>query len=334
MRPPSDLSFSMSSSRLQSALQQKSNELALSSVTGEAADKSSHLNGIIMPLSLAERRHDLLLQEKSNIAEAKIKLEAAQNTLAQIERVSQDTLTDYASSDQLQARDQLIGLSNQAETAFENIVSLLNTQISGKYHFSGLNTQNAPIPSGEAMLDGIKAQIIPPVTADAAIQIVKDWFEFPSGDYYTSVYQGTEDSIENLLTDDLNSIGYDKSAISGEIVQTLSALAVAALGTSSSSSFSKIDLKNLIYESRSGLLQAVPALINAQSSLGRDQKLVEETSLRVEEDLQFLSSQKSEMININQFDTVSAYEQVSGQLDIFYQVIGRRNQITLQGYLK
>lgn len=334
MRPPSDLSFSMSSSRLQSALQQKSNELALSSVTGEAADKSSHLNGIIMPLSLAERRHDLLLQEKSNIAEAKIKLEAAQNTLAQIERVSQDTLTDYASSDQLQTRDQLIGLSNQAETAFENIVSLLNTQISGKYHFSGLNTQNAPLPSGEAMLDGIKAQIIPPVTADAAIQIVNDWFEFPSGDYYTSVYQGTEDSIENLLTDDLNSIGYDKSAISGEIVQTLSALAVAALGTSSSSSFSKNDLKNLISESRSGLLQAVPALINAQSSLGRDQKLVEETSLRVEEDLQFLSSQKSEMININQFDTVSAYEQVSGQLDIFYQVIGRRNQITLQGYLK
>jgi flagellar hook-associated protein 3 FlgL len=329
-----DLASLMTTRRRQSTLQQNAITSAQSATTGVANDKARHLHGNTSSLALLNRKSELLQQYQNNTSEARIMISVIQSSLERIIQGSQEFLNNLTLSSQVENQSDLEIISAQASSKFIDLVSGLNTNVLGKYIFSGAEIHKKPLPDGASVVELLRADIAGLSSASAISGVIDDWFDNPTGPYQTSIYKGSSAVNISLPVDIEIDVQVSARANDQGILDTLKALAKSIFSAEDNSQLSVVEQKSLFSKSQILLMHSADQLKETQALLGVTESSIEALSLQ-NEDLQLIIKQKrSTMLEVDQFTKITEFEAMQAQLDISYRIAARQSQVSLAEYLR
>lgn len=146
----------------QSSLKSRLDQLTQEMMTGIKTDVPKALGGDLHKISHIEGRLAMLSSFQLNASEAQAQFQAMQTALESIKDTVDDLgpslLTQAGGSDENQLRSQLGGI----EQNFRSMFSTLNTNVAGRYLFSGSRSDTAPLGSFDDMMTALGTQSLAP----------------------------------------------------------------------------------------------------------------------------------------------------------------------------
>jgi flagellar hook-associated protein 3 FlgL len=334
MRAIGDLATFMLSKQFQARLRMSAETAAEEATTGLAKNRIKHLGGSSLAISLLDRKTQLLEQHQLGNAETAVFASATQSILQRVQDQSGALAKNLSLVSQLNSAPEVKALSDSAALAFVDIVNALNVDVAGQFLFSGAATNARPLPSGQALMDMLRADIGGPISADVAISAIESWFKAPNGPFETTAYSGSATGFAQ------RPIGPDQTVIfglraDGETVRDLlSALATAALASDDTLGLTLTEQKKLLLEGHSDLLQADRALTEERAGLGLSEAMIDASRNATDIELDRVSMDRVSLLGVDQFEAASEFEAAQQQLEVFYRIAARQSRVSLAEYLR
>lgn len=334
MRSIGDLATFMLSSQFQARLRIAADASAQEATTGLAKDTARHLGGSPMAVSLLDRKSELLEQHQRGIAEAGLFASAMQSVLGKIQDQTGQLGTSLSLVSQLQQPSELKTLSDAAATTMIDTVNALNSEIAGRYLFSGSGTRARPLPNGESLLAMLRSQIAGATNPGDAIAAVEAWFDAPGGPFESLAYSGSETGFAQLPIGPDQAVTLGLRADGETVRDMLKALGIAALASDASLGFDVVDQKTLLDEGRIALLQVDSSMTEERAGLGLIEARIDTARLAAESDLSRIALDRMSLAGVDQFKAASDFEAAQQQLEVFYRIAARQGRVSLAEYLR
>lgn len=311
---------------LRSRLATKTQEMA----TGEASDMVAHLRGDTAPL--ADLDHRLALAESYGSAAREVgsRLSLMQEALGQVELTRAGLLEDLMSP--LIVGDRTLA-ANTARTAFEDIVSTLNTGIGDSALFAGTSANGPALASAETMMADIQAAVSGSASAAEVAARLDTWFDDPAGGFATMGYLGSGANMTRAIDADA-SVTLGPRADDPALRSLLKAAALGALAEDPTLPLSATEGEALLLASRDGLLSQVVPINEARAELGQAQARVEETTARHAARSTAWGLMRNEMTQTDPYATASEIEALRTQLETHYELTSRLSSLNLVSFLR
>ncbi|WP_299786408.1 flagellin [uncultured Marivita sp.] len=334
MRAIGDLAAFMMSSRFQTSLRNGAESAAEAATTGLAKDKARHLGGATMAVSLLDRKAILLEQHRRGIAEAAVFAGSTQSILGRIQDQAGRLTDNLSLVSQLQSPAELKTISDSAAEVFIDTVNALNSQIAGKYVFSGTATQTKPLPDGADLLALVRTATLGATIAADVQAALDSWFDTPGGGFETTAYQGSDTGFMSLpLTKD-DTATFGLRADGDTVKDLLKGLAKAAVAGDPALNLSIVEQSRLLGESRADILQADRTLTEERASLGLTESIIENARVMTEANQARIATDRLSLLGIDQFEAASEFEAAQQQLEVFYRIAARQSRTSLAEYLR
>jgi flagellar hook-associated protein 3 FlgL len=334
MQSIGDLASFLYSSRFQGELKDLASGSAAAATTGLVQDKARHLGGSVLPLSLLERKATLLEQHKLGIAEASIFAGVTQAALGKVSSQVETLSNSLTLTSQIDSIAGLRTFSESARMAFLDTVQSLKTEAGGRYVFAGSATTAPPLTDGGAMLSDLDALVAGTTNAADLVNAIEDWFELPGGGFETSAYTGSTTGFVTIPLKSETSMTFGLRADDPVIRDTLKAMAVAAFASDVSLNLPVSEQKLAFAHAHQGLISASQSVIEEQSSVGLNERIIDLAKQEVETDIARLNSDRLQFIGVDQFEEASKFEAAQQQLEILYRIAARRKEMSLAEFLR
>lgn len=317
------------SGRIKSDLAQLGQELS----TGKAADVVEKLGGQTRQLSGINHSLEVLTAYQRSADETSLMLEHMQLALDRV-----DQQRDTAAGELLKVSPQSLGhqITNASQTAaqaFSDIVSALNTRLSGRSLFAGAAVDRTPLAKADEMLDDIRANLVGATTQTDVSNIVEQWFDDPAGGFATMGYLGdTGGKMERTIGPN-QSIKVSLQADDPSTKELLRATALAALAGEMSGALTHAEQANLLQGAGASLIAGAGALVSSQSAVGSLQGSVEAGQTRLASEQSSLSFAYNDLTEADPFETATRLQAVQTQLETHFAVTARLSRLSLADYI-
>lgn len=334
MRAIGDLAAFMLASQLQASLRKSADTAAHQATTGLAKDKARHLGGSSMALSLLDRKAQLLEEHQRGIAELAVFASSTQTVLGKIQDQSLELAKRLSVTSQLKELTTLGTLSNSAAQVFVDVVDALNTEVAGRYLFSGVATDRPPLPGGLDLLSMLKEDLAGISSPDAAMSAINSWFNAPTGAFETMVYAGSVSGFAQRPIGPDATVVFGLRADGDTVRHLLTALATAAVASDASLEFSTTDQQTMLDQARKDLGDADRNLIEERAGVGLTEATIATSRRETDIDLNRLAFDRTSLLGVDQFEAASEFEAAQQQLDTFYRIAARQSRVSLAEYLR
>lgn len=321
--------FQKSSYSLKSEVTRLTTELA----TGQVSDVRTKMNGNYSYLSDLE--YSLRVNNGYEVAAA----EATQYTdsmQASLGRL-QETGEDLASS--------LINLSNSAlypvisqgadlsRGHLDAVFSALNTDVAGRKLFSGAQTDTAPLPAVDTLLNELETVIAGATSASDVFALAEAWFSNPAG-FDAIIYQGATSSISEFRLTEGDTVALDIRADDDAIKALIMNIAVPAVADRASLAFGTDVISGINRLAGEQLLGNSEDIVSLQARVGTAQERIENISSRLAAEQVSLEFARSEFLEADPYDTANRLEGVRFQLESLYTVTARLSGLNLVNFIR
>jgi flagellin-like hook-associated protein FlgL len=139
-----------------SGMQNRFATLQMQLGTGEKASKLSEMGrDLSMSMSLSVRaRLSKIEGFAGNIDTVALRLNFLDNTLSRLDKMESEARNSAMQGQYGTNNINMATLPGLSQARFDELVTLLNAEIAGRYLFGGANSDSAPLPSTSALLDG------------------------------------------------------------------------------------------------------------------------------------------------------------------------------------
>lgn len=224
------------------------------------------------------------------------------------------------------------GLSQALEQLGE-VVGRINTNIGGRFLFSGANVTQPPLPSAADLLAATQAAIGSPATAGDLIAAVSAFFDAPAGGGgYADVYQG-DDIVVTASIGPGQSAGIDTNATAPAIRETLKGMTLLALAAEPPWAGDVHSQANIMTAARGVLLAADTDLSVLRGDVGRTEAAVARAQSRNSAESTALSIERNNLIRVDQYEALSAAAEAQTRLEAIYSMTARMSRLSLANYL-
>lgn len=334
MRAIGDLATFMLSGQFQARLRISAETAAQEATTGITQEKTRHLGGSTLAISLLDRKAQLLEQHQRGIAEAAVFASATQQLLDRIQNQASQLASDLALASQIQTSSELKTLSVSAERVFVDTVNALNTEIAGRFLLSGSATDAKPLLDGQTLLDMLRNDIVGPMTPDAAKNAIAGWFETLGGPFETNVYSGSVSGFAQHSIGPENTVTFGLRADSDSVRELLAGLATAVFASEPALGFAVSDQQDLLEQARKTLVQTDRTLTEERAGVGLIEMMIEASRVETENELERTDLNRMSLLGVDQFQAASEFEAAQQQLDVFYRIAARQGRVSLAEYLR
>ena len=215
--------------------------------------------------------------------------------------------------------------------AFEGAVGALNTQIGGRYLFSGNAFNTAPLPDANRIVEILQAEVAgisDPVDFEAAIDT---WFYDPAG--FSALYAGGLTGAVTKLSNDL-SVDLSVSAVDARIIDTIKDLAKISVMHGGGLSGSPESQVEILISSAGTLIASAQDRIDLSAQFGLVHASVEKIRLGSSADIAILETSKMSISSIDPYDASVKVLDFENQMKTIYEVTGRLAALRLTDYLR
>lgn len=293
--------------------------------TGLTADVAGRLQGNLAPLHALDATLSRLEAFSVAAADLQIRVEGMQASLARLDSSAADLANDLATAESGGAIG-LVGMAAAGEAGFLSAVATLNTVTAGRYVFSGMNSDRAPLPVGEDMLAQLRDATAGATTAAELQQRIEDWIDDPA----RFGYRGAAGATVPLA--DGENLVLDITAADPALRQTLSAFAMAAMLKDSPLAMEAQADHAVV--AGSALRAAQPGLDRLAARMGQAEERIAEVQGRMSAEKAALALARVDMLKIDEFETATRLTAAQDRLDMLFAVTARLSGLKLSDYLR
>jgi len=278
-----------------------------------------------------------------NISAANTTLSVSSTTLDQLKQIAQTFLTGtyQMNSGTSQAVDTL---ASQAKSALGQVESLLNSKIGDNYLFAGNDTGNAPV--SDTAFKAYVTAIATPVsslataggTATAAATLAaantNSPFSATIGTAAPTVQIGFGQNVTSGISLAQNTFATSLgTSTTGSYIRDM----IRSLATISAMSSGQTTLgqsfTDLVSDTRASLQGVVDTMSNEQAGIGVQQQFLTQSQTTLASVQTALTTQVSNVENVDAAATATALTQAQQQLQISYKLIASMQSLSLVNYI-
>lgn len=316
-------------------LKQTMNRLTEEVVSGIQSDIGAAVKGDFRSLSSIERSIGLLASYEQTNAEASLFVGSMQSAL----EVVQDLTTSVGSvlmSAGVGANAATVNATTaDAAQRFSSIVAALNTNVSGRYVFSGAATDTKPLASAQDMLDALQTEISGLVTTEDIVAAVDTWFDGPAGGggFADVGYLGGDTPLSTIRIAEGDAVSVQLTASDQTIRDVLKGFALAALVGEGRVPDDVATRAQLTEIAGNRIVTVDGNLTAVRTGLGTAEALVADAQTRNSAESASLSLARNALIEADPYQSATALEAVKTQIETLYTLTSRLSALTLTDYL-
>jgi len=317
--------------QLKTTLSQLTHEV----VSGVKQDIGAAVAGDFTSLSGLNRSLSMMDSYKVVSTEAALTTDTMQQTLGVIQSLSDDVGTTLM-SDATNFSPTLLDVSvTDAAQKFSTIISALNTNVAGRYVFSGAATDTAPLADPADILAALKTEIAGAISADDALTIIDDWFAAPAGGggFVDTAYRGDDSLGLTFRIADGETTSIDSSASDPRIRDALKGFAIASLMADGLFAGDQQARSTLATASSERILSGNSRLTALAADIGAKQGKTTDTNTRNQAESTALKLARNDLISADPYESATALEAVNTQLETLYTLTSRLSRLALADYL-
>lgn len=317
------------------SLKQEMNVLSEELMTGTHHDVGEALRGDMSALASINKQLRVLEAYDTATAEAATLTGAMQSSLETIQGLTGEIGVSLLSAATTTNSIIIGATAKDAAAKFQTLVATLNTNVAGRYVFSGAASDTRPLAAADDILTELQTLIAGETTASGVVAAVDAWFAAPkgTGGYLDAAYSGSMTPLGPILTSDGESTDITASAASPEIRQTLKGFALSALIVDGLFANDLTEQANLARASGETIVGAQTSLADLRADLGTSEALIEDAKTRNAAETHSLELARLSMIGVDEFDTASALTALQTQLETLYTLTARMTDLSLVDYI-
>ena len=327
-----DLSHSYAMRQRNVALRLQIDRFSKELATGQVAEIRDVLAGNYSYLTDIERRRAVLEGFGVATAEAAIFSGNVQRALGVIGDLGTDLSTSY-----LTAGTSAIGVSAsdtvaEARNALDGLIGAMNTSAAGRYIFSGVATDQPPLPDSDTLLTALRAAVAGAATVDDLMMQAQAWFDDPAG-FAATVYQGSDTALSPYHLSESDQVALDIRAVDPALRDVLRLTAIGALAEDAAFGFDIPAQSDLFDKAGQALLIAQDNLIALRADVGFAEARVDKIAARNAAELTSLEYARIDLLRIDPYEAATKLEEAQFQLQSLYSVTVRMSQLSLVNFL-
>ncbi|KEP70296.1 flagellar hook protein [Thioclava dalianensis] len=311
------------------------NRLSEEVVTGEKKDTGAALGGDFSAFSGINRSLTMLESYKIVTSEATLALDTMQASLGTIQSLSDQIGATILSSSN-EANPTLVDAAvADASVMFDTVISALNTNAAGQYLFSGIARDTAPLPTPDDLLAALTTEIAGATTAQEVVSRVSDWFDAPpgGGGFLDTAYQGDDSQPVSYRVADSEVTQITSSAADPRLRDVLKGFAIAALTADGLFAGNAAMRGQLAAASGEAIMTGNYTLTSLVADIGAHQGRVADAATRNAAEGTALQIARNGLVAADPYETASALEAMTTQLETLYTLTGRLSRLTLADYI-
>jgi flagellar hook-associated protein 3 FlgL len=327
-----DAAQQFTSSRTTGSLKSELFRLTQSLSTGKTTDLTQKLEGQTERFSsLKYSLGQLAAYQKTNIETAQ-HLAGMQAVLGQVDSVRGAMAERLLLVNESSTNAQVDEAAQSSRSAFETVVSAMNTRIADRALFGGAAVKQAPLAPAADMLAEISTSLAGLTDATSIIAAVDAWFDDPLIGFPAVGYLGnTGPAVEKRISD-TQSITVTARADEPGVVDVLKATALAAIA-SELPALGMTAKTEILTRSGESLFAGATDLTAIQATLGFSEGTVSDAIAENSAQITAFSILQNDIVSVDPFETATELQAVQLQLETHFSMIGRLSQLSLLRYI-
>jgi flagellar hook-associated protein 3 FlgL len=220
-----------------------------------------------------------------------------------------------------------------ARGKFASAVGALNTQSGGRSVLAGTAVDVVPLADADAMLAALRTAIGGQTDASGIASVVDDWFNAPGGGFESLAWRGSGQATSfRVAPAEDASVGV--TAADPGIRAILKGLAMASLVDAPELSGNVAEQAKLSSDAGLVLIGADTGLTAMRAGLGATERRIETLATRQSAEKTALDMAEARFTVADPYETATALQEVSTQLETLYTVTARLSRLSLTEYLR
>lgn len=311
---------------IKSRLQVLQQELA----TGTAADLPAKLGSDLDRFTLIERDLKVLDGFAATTETVALTLDQMQAVMLGIDD-QRNRVVSAALGTGPESETDVVGAT--ARQAFGTMVSQLNTTISGRNLFSGVDVDGPTLASDVDMMADLITSLGGATETADIIAAVDDWFDTPGGGFATMGYLGDTGAPLSRRIGPGKDVTIEPRADAQGIRDVLKGAALGAIVEELGGTLDLDTREELIRESGVQLLSAAEPLAQMQGRLGSVQEEIEIAQTFQQAQITTFEIARGELRDADPYETAALLNEVQVQLELQFTITARISSLSLANYL-
>ena len=316
-------------------LQRTATRLTQEATSGQVADVAGRVGGDFTALAGLDRDLSALSAHQMAASEAELFAGSLQSALGTVQDMASDLAPTLLSFATTSAPTLVNAAASDAREKLFATVGLLNTQVADRHLLSGTATDRSPLAGGQQILDALTAAVAGQTTVTGADAAIQAWFDAPpgAGGFIDTIYQGAPDPLAPWAVGQGEAVAIDLRATDPALRTALRGLATAALvdqGILAGDLTARAELTRRAGEILTGADGGLAAL---RADLGAAEARIETAQTRNGAERAAVEIARTRMLAADPYETATALEAVSTQIETLYTLTARLSRLNLSEYL-
>ena len=309
--------------------------LTQEATTGLRADVPAALNGNMTRLAQVQTRLVALQAYQQNATVADNEFAGQQAAMSALQEMATGLGADLQTAATLSDETSLHLRAAEAREDFSAIVRYINTDVGGRYVFSGAAVQTAPLSDATRILEDARAQIASAATAEDKVAALVAWFDQPpgTGGFLDLHFHGTS-APTTAGVSDATTVSNAVTASDPAFLSVLKGLALASLTADPGLGLEPAEKSLLLRDAGKLVATGNYQMTLVRASVGLKQEQVQQAATRNAAERTALSIARSDMLSADPYETASALTQTEANLQNLYALTARLSRLSLTDYLR
>lgn len=299
--------------------------------SGLASDTGAALRGDFAGLAGIDRGLAALTSHTGVANELSLLADAMQSGLATIDAATARMAERIVATATLATDGQLSELAGAAAQTLHQAIGILNTSVSGLALFSGKQSDVAPLPPADDLIDALETAIAGVSTPEDARAAIHDWFDSPAG--YAALYAGGPPRAA-LPVAAGESVRLDVTAGDSGIRDTLEGLATMALVERGLFAGNIAARRALTLAAGETMLASGETRTATAARIGLAQERIDNARSRNEAEKTALEVSRLALTAVDPYEAATRLKDLEARLDGFYLLTARLSRLSLAEYLR
>ena len=327
-----DLSHSFLSRQRNIAIRQDISRYTHELSTGQVSDIRQVLSGNHSYLTDIEHKLELLQGYSVTTTEAAHLSSATQQALGAVSTIAQDLTNGLITSTLTVVGATNGNMASEAKTALNDMIGRVNTQVAGRFLFSGNATDQRPLNDSDSLLTAALAAMAGATTLGDMMSAASNWFDDPAG-FATVMYQGSSEAMSPMKLSQTDSVSIDLRATDSEFREILKLTTLTALADDPTFALTTEQKAQLFATAADDMLVAQDSIIKLQAQVGTAEARIDKIATRNAAEKSSLSIAKADLLGVDPYEAATRLEEVQFQLQSLYSVISRNAQLSLVNFI-
>ena len=278
-----------------------------------------------------------------NITQANTQLQTTSQVLDQLQQIASTFATGLLSENSGTSQE-VDTLASQATAALGQVQSLLNTQVGDKYIFAGQDSANAPLPNAafNAFVSSIQTSVSGLTAANGAATIAATLATATTSSPFSATLGTTPEQVSvgvgvttpvGIVAGQDAYVTQTGAGTTGSYVRDLIRSLATIAGMNSGQISLGASFTNLVSDTLTNLQSTITTINNENAGVGAAQQNLTTDQTMLTDAQTALTSQISNVENVDAASTATALAQAQTQLQISYKLISSTEQMSLVSYL-